>query len=159
MKRDFEFEVLFVGRLYKKLKTLRTSGELNRRKSVIGRSWNTTVSQGLWSQGKWRLPHNGMCLFSSLIHLLFLHSSQYCFSRLLISMYNFVPKDFFLCILCTAILSHWILFTCLPALLLHSLVVDKAFRHCWRLCWHPWSGLLPENPVVSMVEYCCQRSC
>lgn len=38
MDRTFEIDVLSVDRLCKNLRTLRNSGELNRRKSVTGRS-------------------------------------------------------------------------------------------------------------------------
>lgn len=144
MNRTFAFEVSFVGRLCKNLRTLRNSGELNRRKSVIGRSWKTMVSQVLWRQVKtslwWDVSTSSFFICS------FTHSSQYCFSGLLISVYYFVPKDFLLWILCTVIC--WILFTMLSGFF--ALVVDDAFRHWWRPCWRPWS-IFTEMPLGSML--------
>lgn len=151
MNRTFAFEVSFVGRLCKNLRTLRNSGELNRRKSVTGRSWKTTVNQILWRQGKWRLPCDGMCLhfLSSFVHS-FIHLNTAFLGFLFLCIILF-PKTFFFASYVQ--LSAGLCSQCFLAPFLHSLVIDDAFRHWWRPCWRPWSMMPLGSMLTSMIKF------
>lgn len=150
MDRTFEIDVLSVDRLCKNLRTLRNSGELNRRKSVTGRSWKTTVSQILWRQDKWRFPCDGMCLLFSFFICLFIHLSITFLGFLFLCIILFSKTFFFASYVQ---LSAGSCSQCFPAPLLHSLVVDNAYRHWWRPCWHPWSLMPPESMLISMIRF------